>query len=85
MYRRDTNTPSTGTRNQTFRLSAEMDDRIRKCASESGRTISQEIQFRLEKAYTSDQTSTVDFAGLVKRMDALERHMNELARTVLPP
>lgn len=38
-------------RSQTFRLSASLDDHLREAAAKSGRTISEEIQFRLELTF----------------------------------
>lgn len=63
-------------KSQTFRLTAALDKKLRDAAAESGRSVSEEIQFRLQESFldeglASDLMNQV--AILTRRMDEFER------------
>ena len=49
-------------KNRTFRIRGELDDRLQAAASKAGRSVSEEIEYRLEHSFRREDTT-----GLVKK------------------
>jgi hypothetical protein len=67
-------------KSQTFRLTVDLDKKLRDAATESGRSVSEEIQFRLEQSFLDEGLAKdllKQVADLTRRMDEFEREEAE--------
>jgi hypothetical protein len=63
-------------KNRTFRVRGELDDRLQTSANKSGRSVSEEIEYRLERSYQIDDLNQ-DMKAAIK--EAIEESWAKLA------